>query len=217
MNFNTETTTQQWMNFLNTMNQIPLAPQVDLRITQTLPMYHSPKSRRLYIKSVTENANNKFQLGEYTRQQADAKIAEWSLGMSITIYVPMLYSNGTLSVITNALGNASEQASSEIADWHVYATFYQHGILGIYDPSYIPGTRTLDACIGIQLVKRIIKMLRSKKTNRTITEVWIGGGGNDGRSCQEMTRRWIYNEIEVLRGADLGNWEGRLDWTKLHF
>lgn len=216
MAFNTETTTQQWMHFLDTMNQVPLAPGVQISICQRIPMYNTSKSRQLYLKSVKDTTKTKVELGEYTQEVGDAKIAEWSLGISVTSYLEKVRSYGTLAVISNALGNASEQQSSAIADWHIYATFYQHGILGIYDPSFVPGTTTLDSCSGIQLVKQIVKVLRGKATNRTIREIWIGGGGNNGTMCQEMTRRWIYYEIEVMRGADLGNWEER-GWTRLHF
>ena len=214
MAFNTETTTQQWMAFLHTMSQVQLATGVHVSIHQQIPMYNSAKSRLSYLRSVKDDIQPKVESGEYTQEVGDAKIANWSRGISVTTYLSKIQSNGTLTVISNALGNASEQHSS--ADWHVYAIFYQQGILAIYDPSFEAGTCILDSCTGIKLAKNIVKALLGKSTNRSIRELWIGGGGNDGTLCQEMTRRWIFHEIEVMRGADLGNWEER-GWTRLHF
>ncbi|PUU83387.1 hypothetical protein B9Z19DRAFT_1119320 [Tuber borchii] len=144
MSFNTKTKTQEWMTFLDTMRQVPLSVGHEISICQQLPMYKSAESRRLDIRSAKGIGEEKLESGEWTLERHDAEIANWSLGIAIGTYLPLIWSYGTLIILTNALGNASEQQSSAIADWHVYAAYFHQGILGIYDPSFTHESRTLD-------------------------------------------------------------------------
>jgi hypothetical protein len=37
--------------------------------------------------------------------------------------------------------------------------------------------------------------------NKAIDEIWMGGGGNHGGTCQDMACKWLYGEIR----KDMGN------------
>jgi len=117
----------------------------------------------------------------------------------------------------NPLGNAIKQQSEERISWHTYAVYYKDGILAVYDPSFIAGIKRFDSCSGIPLAKELVKILRSKGSNHKLREIWLGGGGNNGLRCQEMTRKWIEHEVVVKRGVDLGNWDKRVGWIKQYF
>ena len=67
------------------------------------------------------------------------------------------------------------------------------------------------------MVKELVKAFKGSGTNRTLNELWFGGGGNDGTRCQEMTRNWIENEVWLKGGRDLGNWNQREGWTRVTF
>ena len=116
MAFNTDTTTQEWMAFLHTMSQVQLATGVQIRILQQIPMYNSPKSRLSYLKSVKDDVQTKVEIGQYTQEEGDAKVANWSLGISVNTYLSKIQSDGTLAVISNALGNASERSEEHTSE-----------------------------------------------------------------------------------------------------
>jgi len=126
-------------------------------------------------------------------------------------------STGTLAVFSNAIGNAIDQQSERVVSWHTYAIFYKDGILAIYDPGFIPRTDRFDSCTNIALAKALVKSLKGKGTNRRITEIWIGGGGNKGTRCQEMTRKWLEQEINIAKGEELGDWKERAGWMRVLF
>jgi len=204
------------MQFLQTMDQVATPDGIRIKICPKLTMYLNGQSRQLYVRAVQETAARKISVGVWTQVAGDAVIANCSLGMPIGTFLPLIQSYGTLAIFTNAIDNASEQQSKCVTSWHTYAIFHRDGVLGVYDPSYIPGTRIFDSCTRIPLLKHLVKTLRGTATNRTITEIWIGGGGNNGRECQEMTRKWVAHEIGDSMGLDLGNWEEREGWTKVH-
>jgi hypothetical protein len=129
----------------------------------------------------------------------------------------MIRSYGILAVFTNPLGNAVQQKSEDIISWHTYAIFYRNRILGIYDPSFIPGTSHFHSCTGISLVRHLVSSLHGGSKSRKVSEIWIGGGGNDGTQCQEMTRQWVENEVSIQNGNNLGNWDKREGWVKVNF
>jgi len=219
MTFDTKTTTQHWMQFLQTMDQVATPDGIRIKICPKLTMYRNRQSRQLYVRDVQGRAARKISLGVWTQVAGDATIANWSLGMPIGTFLPLIrsYASGSLAIFTNAIDNASEQQSKCVTSWHTYAIFYRDGVLGVYDPSYIHGTRIFDLGTRISLLKHLVKALHGTATNHTITEIWIGGGGNNSRECQEMTRKWVAHEIGDRMGLDLGNreeWEG---WTKVHF
>jgi len=97
--------------------------------------------------------------------------------------------------------------------WHTYAVYYTDGMLGVYNPSFIVGIKRFDSCSDIPLAKELVKILSSKGSNHKLREIWLGGGGNNGLRCQEMTRKSIEHKVVVKRGVDLGN--GRRVWGRL--
>jgi len=129
----------------------------------------------------------------------------------------MMPSSGTLAVFTNPLRNAVEQQGEKIVNNHTYAIFYQAGILGMFHPSFQSGVETFDGCTGIAPAKALVKSLKAKGSKRKIQEVWIGGGGNKGTRCQEMTTKWLEEEIQVHMGFKLGNWQERAGWIRVSF
>ena len=92
-----------------------------------------------------------------------------------------------------------------ITCWHSRAIFYHKRVLTIDDSSLLLECKIFDSCTGIQLIKLVIKTLHNTATNHTITEIWIAEGGNDGKMCQEMTKQWIFDEIEAKRDIELRN------------
>ena len=221
MIFNTSTRTQEWVLFLKEMNE--LATAVDTSITDKFilcgmpTLYSNGKSKKLWLDAVKRDISIAQAKGLSTAEEGEIEFANWSMGMTIGGFLKANRSFGTLAIFTNALGDVIEQQAAEVTNWHTYAIFYRNGILGIYDPSLIPGVEVLDDCLGISLAHNLIRSLRGSKSNRTITEVWIGGGGNNGEECQEMTRNWVEHEVCVRGGHDLGNWGQRNGWVKLHF
>lgn len=217
MRFNTNTTTQEWMSFLTTMSEISLPINPDLVLCPNLTMFKNNTLKQSYVRAAEREAHIGVESGDLTPLQGDAHIRGWEEGYSIATFLREVRSTGILAVFTNAMGNAIEQQREEIATWHAYAIYYEHGVLAVYDPSYIPGTASLKSCIGIPLLKELVKALKGNGSRRTLREVWLGGGGNDGVSCQEMTRDWVENELYFKRGQDLGNWNECKGWTKVSF
>ena len=67
------------------------------------------------------------------------------------------------------------------------------------------------------MAKELVKALKGKKANHKVTELWFGGGGNNGRDCQEMTRSWIQRGVSYKKGKGFGNWGRRKGWVQVHF
>lgn len=65
--------------------------------------------------------------------------------------------------------------------------------------------------------KNFVKAFKENSSKRTLREVWLGGGGNDGVCYQEMTRDWVENKFYLKRRQDLGNWNECKRWTKVFF
>jgi len=215
--FDTNTTTQQWMDFLRTIDET--AQNLDERITicQQLVIYSTLPVKTMWVDTAKAEAAADIAKGEITTVEAAAHIAGWSEGLTLSGFHKVVRSFGTLAVFTNTVGNAVEQQFEKRISWHVYAIYYKDGVLGIYDPSLAPSTERLASCNGITLAKALVKSLKGKGSNRKLTEVWCGGGGHDGTKCQEMTRKWIVEEIVTKGGVDLGNWDQRDGWTKVSF
>jgi len=180
-------------------------------------MFRSAVSKRLWVQIAKSETAAGEEKGELTPEEGAALIASWTQGLTVGGFLKFVRKGGILAVFTNPLGNAVQQQSEKVVVWHTYALYFQDGILGVYDPNFVTGTQTLDACCGVPLVKELVKAFRGRGTNRKITEVWFGGGGNQGKRGQEMTRKWIKYELASRKGEDLGKWEGRKGWVKLHF
>jgi hypothetical protein len=69
--------------------------------------------------------------------------------------------------------------------------------------------------IGIILAKELIKELRKKGSGKRLNNVWIGGGGNKADDCQEMTRRWLVEEVCTKKCASLLEWKDGEGWVKV--
>ena len=93
--------------------------------------------------------------------------------------------------------------------------YVQHGVVGIYDPSYVEDIKTvrLRDIPGIPMALKMLYEIR--KARYTVNEVWIGGGGNLGNDCMELSRQWMYEEIVNKSGNELGKWQER-DWKKVN-
>lgn len=95
----------------------------------------------------------------------------------------------------------------------------------IYDPSHsvdntVSGANTRLDSIPYSLLS--VKLVKSLHTNRRqFKEVWIGGGGNEGSECLEMTVRWMGWAVDKMEnGVTLEeirrpeeNWV-KLEWFK---
>jgi len=217
MRFSTKMTTQRWMTFLMTLQETSNTFEPPLILCWKLTMFSNTNSKRLWVQKAQEEAVADLEDGRLTQAQSAASVESWALGLTIGGFLPLLQNTGILAIFTNALGNAVQQQAEKPVAWHTYAIHFQHGILAIYDPNFVPGTQRLSACQGIPLAKELVKALKGKRSNRRLHEVWVGGGGNRRVSCQEMTRRWVEDEIIIKRGADLGAWERQAGWTKVHF
>ncbi|RPB00681.1 hypothetical protein L873DRAFT_1896321 [Choiromyces venosus 120613-1] len=217
MSFHIHMTTQQWMHFLQFLKEVSLTFEQKLIICPKLTMFGSSESKRLLVQTARNEVATAILNGVLTPDEGNALIEDWVQGLTIGGFLPMIRSCGILAVFTNALGNAIEQQSQDSVSWHTYVIFYKNGVLAVYDPSFTPGTTHFDSCNGVSLVKGLVKAFRGRSTNRRVTEIWFGGGCNDGTNCQEMTRRWIEQEIVINEGADLGNWDRREGWVKVHF
>jgi len=75
MTFDTKTTTQQWMQFLQTMDQVATPDGIRIKICPKLTMYRNGQSRQLYMRGVQETAARKISLGVWTQVAGDAAIA----------------------------------------------------------------------------------------------------------------------------------------------
>jgi len=217
MQFNTSTTTQQWTSFLTTMTEISNLINQQLIVHPQLVMFKDHMLKQSYVRAAKRDAERGVHSGRLTPLDGDAEIRAWEEGQTVTTFLRDIRSTGILAVFTNGLGHAIQQRGEQIPAWHVYAIYYENGVLGVYDPSYIPGTTSVKYCAGVPLIKELIKALKGRGTFRTLSEVWFGGGGNDGISCQEMTRAWVENEVYFKMGRDLGNWEECEGWTKVSF
>jgi len=217
MVFNTRTTTHAWIQFLNKMAEIATGFEQELIICQQPTMFQTAESKRLWVQAATKEAAEGIEEGTWSEEEGDAYIENYEKGLTLGTFKPMVRNSGIIAVFTNALGNAIEQQSEKIVNWHTYAIFYQNRILAIYDPNMDATSARLDSCQGIPLVKGLVKAFRVKGSGRKVEEVWIGGGGNRKVSCQEMTRKWIAEEISGGRGVGLGDWSQREGWIKLDF
>ena len=180
-------------------------------------MYKNGIARQLWVQKATLEATAGMADGTMSEEGGASYVQSWTEGSALSTFQTMMRSSGTLAVFTNALGNAVEQQGEKIVDYHTYAIFSQAGILGIFDPSFQSGVETFDGCTEIALAKALVKSLKAKGSKRKIQEVWIGGGGNKGTRCQEMTRKWLEEEIQVHRGSKLGNWQERAGWIRVSF
>jgi len=176
-------------------------------------------SQRLWVQVGKTEAANGEEKGKMTSDEAAALITGWTQCLTIGGFLKLIQQLGVMTVFTNPLGNAVEPQAEKVVSWHMYVIYFQDGILGIYDPNLAPNTTRFDACRGVSLVKELVKALRGTGTNRRISEVWFGGGGNRGTTFQEMTRKWIEYEYELViqKGEDVGKWHGRKGWVKVYY
>ncbi|RPB04358.1 hypothetical protein L873DRAFT_1786195 [Choiromyces venosus 120613-1] len=150
-----------------------------------------------------------IQKGSMSQARGNSRIENWSLELTIGGFLPLIKSLGTVAVFTNAVEDMVELHTAKVPSWYIYAIVYRNGVLAVYDPSFIPGTSMLISCTRVPLLKAVVKAFRAGKARRKLMEIWFGGGGNDGRNCQEMTRKWIEEEIIIKNGKDLDNWNNR--------
>ena len=149
-------------------------------------MFESTKSKEMWVQTVKKERDVKVQKGELTVQGGDDLVEGYSKGITLTSFLTKIRSDGTVAVFINVLGNAAEQSKAQkegTVYWHAYAIFYERGVLAVYDPSFDQGNKDLHSCTGVTLAKELVKALKGKKANHKVTEVWFGGGGNNGRDC----------------------------------
>jgi len=217
MTFNAHTTTQEWLKFLEHMTDMSSNFDPKLLIVPKLTMFHTRVSKNLWIDAATMEGDEALLTGEWDKKEQKSYIQNWSLGLTLSGFLWEMRSYGTLAVFTNTMGGAVEAQSQKVMDWHIYAVFYKGGILAVYDPNFVAGTEKLDTCTGVPLLKGLIRALCANSATRKVTQVWFGGGTNQGIHCQEMTRAWIEDEIVAKRGGELGIWENREGWVRLRF
>jgi len=209
MVFNTRTTTHHWIQFLNEMAEIATSFERQLIICQQPTMFQTAESKRLWVRAATKEAAEGIEEGTWSEKDGDAYIENYAKGLILCTFKPIVRNSGILAVFTNPLGNAIEQQSEKIVNSHTYAIYYQNRILAIYDSNLDATSAHLDSWQGIPCVKGSVKAFRVNGSGRKVEEVWIGGGGNRKVSCQEMTRKWIAEEISGSRSVGLGDWSQR--------
>jgi hypothetical protein len=217
ISFNQNTTTQEWMQYLS---EIVKVEGISLKVFSKLVMYNNQSTKLSWVKTAKKEAAVEKELQLISSEEATHCIQNWTEGITIASLISNLHSLGTLAVFTNSLSNTIQQQKIEEKEplpWHTYAVFYQHGIIGVYDPSftYHVDKPKLKNRNGVPLLRYFISQLQKKGSRRSINSIWFGGGGNNGRECQEMTRKWIYEEIFLKDGKDLGNWKSRKGWVEI--
>lgn len=217
MTFNTQTTASEWFKFLDHMTYLSSSFNPKPLILSKLTMFQTGASKNLWVDAAIKEGNEALVKGHWTKEERESYIENWTLGLTLTGFLHKMRSSGTLAVFTNAMGNAVGAQSQNVMDWHTYAVYYKGGILAVYDPSFVIGINKLDMCTGVSLLKALVRALRAKGMTRKITELWFGGGTNQGEHCQEVTRAWIEEQIVGKEGAELGKWEKQEGWVHLHF
>ena len=139
---------------------------------------------------------------------------DWKLMATIPTAVQKYKSStGTLFFFANNINTIVEinhiRQSGEDHIWHAFVMYVQHGVVGIYDPSYVEDIETvrLRDIPGIPMALKMLYEIR--KARYTVNEVWIGGGGNLENDCMEMSRQWMYMEIVKKSVEELGKWKER--------
>lgn len=215
MPFDTTTNSLEWTSFLENIQKTAKEFNPELIVATKIVMFADKDDKKLWMKAVKHDIAIAYQEGKSTVEEGNLLLASWTNGITVASFQKLLRSSGILGVFTNSLGGVIAQQSQETVSWHTYAVFFQKGILGVYDPSFIPGTENLAACKGITFVKRLLRIMR--EINFVVSEIWFSGGGNDGTQCQEMTRAWIENEVCVQHCHNLGNWNKSKGWYKMKF
>lgn len=217
MLFNTTTKTQEWVEFLKSTNKAAKKIEPNLLICTELIMFKNSTSKTLWTQAAKAEALLSVSNGLSTPEDAKSIVDSWKFGICLGSFMAKIRNSGILAVFTNPISNAVQQQSEHSIAWHTYAIFYRNRILGIYDPSYVAGTKLFNSCGEISLVKGMVESYKGSGGSRKVLEIWIGGGGNDGIQCQEMTRIWVENEICIQGGVNLGNWDQRQGWVKTQF
>jgi len=152
-------------------------------------MFQTAELKKLWVQAATKEAMEGVAEGKWSEEEGDAYIENYANGLTLGIFRPMVRNSSILAVFANARGNAIEQQSEKIVNWHTYAIFYQRRILAIYDPNLDPTSEHFETCQNIALVKGLVKAFKAKGSGRKEEEIWIGGGGNRKVSCQEMASK----------------------------
>ena len=151
LRFNKKTTTQDWTAFLATLAETSLTFKEKLVICPTPIMYPNRNVRNLWVQTARKEATTGTANGEMSEMEGTRYLENWTSGLSLSTFQTSMRSTGTLAVFSNAIGNAIDQQSEKVVSWHTYAIFYKEGILGIYDPGFIPQTDRFDSCTNIAL------------------------------------------------------------------
>jgi hypothetical protein len=102
------------------------------------------------------------------------------------------------------------------SNWHSMVVCIKDGVVAIYDPSYIANKAVaipqVASLRNMNLVMNFLRTLRKK--GYTVSDyVFVSGGGNDGRKCNEMCRLWLIDQLIIQGGRNIWNWEA-LGWDK---
>ncbi|RPA96553.1 hypothetical protein L873DRAFT_1924498 [Choiromyces venosus 120613-1] len=202
-------TMQQWMMFLEMVDEKAQLSDQELIICTKVIMFQIRATKASYVNAIKDDMAKLIQKASMSQARGNLRIENWSLRLTIGGFLPLIKSLGTVAVFTNAVEDMIELHATKVPSWHIYVIVYRNGVLAVYDPSFIPGTSTLISCTGVPLLKAVVKAFRAEKAHHKHMEIWFGGGGNDGRNCQEMTRKWIEEEIIIKNGKDVDNWNNR--------
>jgi hypothetical protein len=87
--------------------------------------------------------------------------------------------------------------------------------VGIYDPSYVAKTTTqLHYLKNMQLVTKFLRtMTTGNKPYKLTGDVFVSGGGNVGKQCNEMCRLWLIDQLITQRGTKIGKWK-EMGWDE---
>jgi len=166
MRFNTRTTTQEWITFLQNMHDISTNLEFPFQVEQKVVLFCSKHVKNMWVQTAKRDAANDLQEGIITPEKAKDLMNGWVQGLTIGGYLSTIRSTGTLAVFINHLGNAVEQQNQNSIDWHGYAVHYEKGVVGVYDPSFDQDGGRLHSRTGVSLVKALVKELRGKGGNR---------------------------------------------------
>lgn len=219
LSFNTSTTTQEWQQFLQQVAKFN--EENSIKISEKIVMFKDQAMKKSWTDAINKEVSTSQQNQEISKEESDFMLKNWSEGVTIASFISnVMQGSGTLAVFTNCLLNAAQLQSlkdGEPVPWHTYVVFYQNGTFGVFDPSfeYSADKLKLKNQKGVALFSHLVSVLRKKGSRFRISSIWFGGGGNNGSQCQEMSRTWIFDEVCMKGGKDLGNWDGRAGWVEI--
>ncbi|RPB08230.1 hypothetical protein P167DRAFT_596717 [Morchella conica CCBAS932] len=214
--FTSYTPTSAWTSFLTHLSQ-PHLTHTPLHLIPQ-PISSRDDADKLFWTTLYTTKALSSDISSPTR----AHLRDWKCTLTLATALSMLVDQGTLTVFIGPNWSSGERAEAQRAGgsaagrvwWHCVVAYWRDGVWGVYDPSFAGGEGGLRGMEGMRLFRDMLEVMR--EDGLVVDEVWVGGGGNEGGECAEMSRRWVQEEVVVKRGVELGRWEGRVGWVRVY-